>query len=120
MKIRLHLLIELVLIVLLSVVFPKASSIQSIDAAPVQIVGVEIEEQEEVDRDEHYSNGKSDSIDNDGGKKFKPVSTFQERNQLNFIPERLIGRTHIASNRFCSKSPRYILYCSLIVYAELV
>ena len=117
MKRRLQLLVELLVIVLLSVAFPKETSFQNSEDTPLHFVRVEIEEQEEVDRNEHYSDSKSDSIDNDGGKKIKPSSTFQERNQLNFIPERLIGQSHTAANQFCSKSPRYILYCSLIVYA---
>lgn len=117
MKRRLQLLVELLVIVLLSVVFPKETAIQSSDSSLVRFVRVEIEEQEEVDRNEHYSDSKSDSIDNDGGKKIKPNCSFQQQNQHNFIPERLIGQTHTAANQFCSKSPRYILYCSLIVYA---
>ncbi len=117
MKRRLQLLVELLVIVLLSVVFPKETSFQSSDSSSVHFVRVEIEEQQEVDRKEHFSDGKSDSIDNDGGKKIKPSSSYQERNQLNFIPERLIVQKHTAANQFCSKSPRYILYCSLVVYA---
>ena len=117
MKRRLKLLIELVVIVLLSFASPKETSIQSSESSSVRFVRVEIEEQEEVDRSEHCTDSKSDSIDNDGGKKFKPNSAFQERSQLSFIAQPVIGQTHSGADHNCSKSPRYILYCSLIVYA---
>lgn len=117
MKRRLHILVELAVIVLLSVALPKEISHNHSEAAPVQIVRVEIEEEEEVERYDRDSESQSDSIENDGGKKIKPIVAFNQTKQINRISERVNEHNYTLGKHFYPKSPRYILYCSLIVYS---
>lgn len=117
MKRRFKIFVELLVIVLLSVVFPKENFDRGGDSSSVQIARVEIEEQQEVERFEGKSEIQSDSIDNDGGKKGKASSSFKGIEEFSLISNHVNDHNYAVGAHSYPKSPRYILYCSLIVYA---
>lgn len=117
MKKHFYIFVELLVIVLLSVASPSQNYFVNNDATCIQVLESEIEEEQEIDVFANDSSHESESIDDDGAKKHKLIGHANTENRFGCFIKSVESESHSLDSVFSSKPPRYILYCSLVVYS---